>query len=217
MSESLVIFLRYPAAGEVKTRLVPALGEVGAARFYRKMAESVCSKVNSNARIDRRGIAYFTPHSAESQIQAWLGSELQLRAQPEGDLGKRLDHIFGERFDSGDSSVVAIGTDCVDLDGNLVDAAFNQLKSNDAVLGPAQDGGYYLIGLSKPMPGLFENIPWSSHDTFDATVQKLRKFEAKLSCLKTLRDIDVPEDLKHLSVDWKQSAKGCMDAREVWD
>ncbi len=217
MSEALFIFLRYPQAGKAKTRLIPELGRAGAARFYRLMTEHVCREMKSISNDTRRILAYFTPEQFAPQIQSWLGENFPLKAQPSGDLGQRLDYAFDAAFDSGDSRVVAVGTDCVSLDGATVIKAFEALKTSDAVVGPAEDGGYYLIGLSRRVPGLFEDIPWSSDSTLNATKRRLIESNATFEELHSLSDIDEPRDLLNLPADWREIAASCSGAESVWD
>ncbi len=194
--EILLVFLRYPEPGKVKTRLIPALGEVGAAETYRRIAERVVSTVVA---IDRRSllsVAFVEPTECIGQVRSWLGEELDTLGQPSGNLGDRLRYGFSWAFDRGAARVVAIGTDCIELTSEGIEEAFERLRYRDGVLGPASDGGYYLIGLSRPLPEVFLNIPWSSERTGAVTLERFEETGAAVDCLQQLSDIDTWEDLK---------------------
>ncbi len=194
--EILLVFLRYPEPGKVKTRLIPALGEVGAAETYRRLTERV---VRTVVAVDRPGllpIAYVEPLERVGDVRSWLGEELDTLGQPTGDLGERLSYGFSWAFDRGADRVAAIGTDCIELTSEGIEEAFERLRHSDGVVGPACDGGYYLIGLSRPLPEVFHDIPWSSDRTASVTLERFEKAGASVDRLEPLRDIDTWEDLE---------------------
>lgn len=193
--EYLIIFARYPTPGQVKTRLIPRLGAVGAAHLYRQLAEQTLHQALRLAaqRPLRIGV-WYTGGEADA-MAAWLGPQVHYHRQPEGDLGERLQAALASAFAQGGGAVVAIGTDCPDLDATLLAEAFDHLKHHPLVLGPAQDGGYYLIGLREPQPQLFQGIPWSSAAVLATTVERARQLGLGPAYLATLRDVDRPEDL----------------------
>jgi len=119
--------------------------------------------------------------------------------QPQGDLGRRMSHAFSESFRQGDTRVVAIGTDCPGLTGALLRDAFGALKENDLVLGPARDGGYFRIGLSRPATDLFKGIPWSTERVLESTLGVAHRLGMSTRLLETLADVDRPEDLIELA------------------
>jgi rSAM/selenodomain-associated transferase 1 len=193
--EYLIIFARYPTPGQVKTRLIPRLGAEGAARLYRQMAEQTLQ--NALRLASRRCLAigvWYTGGEADA-MAAWLGPQVAYHRQPGGDLGQRLKAAFAGAFAQGPGAVVAIGTDCPDLDAALLAEAFDHLEHHPLVLGPAQDGGYYLIGLRAPQPQLFQGIPWSSAAVLATTVERAHQLGLMPAYLATLRDVDRPEDL----------------------
>lgn len=217
MNESVAVFLRFPEPGKAKTRLIPALGPIGAARFFRIMAQHICSNLAAPADGCREIIAFIEPAEALSAAQTWLGERFTFRAQPEGDLGQRLKRIFNDLFACGRNRVVAVGSDCIGVDAAVLDLAFEQLQTRDAVLGPASDGGYYLIGLSKNLTEVFDDIPWSSEETLSITLERLAALGASIGLLPELSDVDTPADLAALPPDWKRRAEDCAGAETVWD
>jgi rSAM/selenodomain-associated transferase 1 len=194
--ERLIIFTRYPEPGRTKTRLIPALGPDGAADFHRRMTELT---MRSGRRIEssrRIRLEIYYGGGDESQMQAWLGGQLTFRPQGSGDLGEKLHRAFHETFQTGTKRVVIIGTDCPDLTAEILEEAFEALLPRDLVIGPASDGGYYLIGLSRMIPELFEGIEWGGEKVFAQTISKAREVGAGFELLVQLSDVDRPEDLE---------------------
>ncbi len=200
--EALLFFVRYPVAGEAKTRLIPRLGPEGAAKVYRLIAEEVAGEVRRFPRPDLIRVAFVEPPERLEEARGWLGKGFEFEPQARGDLGERLTDAFNWAFGKGAGRVVVIGTDCLDLRGNLLQEAFEALMQNDAVLGPALDGGYYLIGLSRPLPEVFEGIPWSTEKVSRAALERLGRCKATCKLLPPLRDLDTPEDLDALLPRW---------------
>jgi rSAM/selenodomain-associated transferase 1 len=128
-------------------------------------------------------------------MKAWLGSDLILRDQGQGDLGIRLELAFQEAFQSKNKRVVIVGSDCPGLTLEILQKAFTGLDADPLVLGPARDGGYYLIGLSRPQSRLFLDIPWGTAEVFNRTMEIANRLGMKPLILETLDDIDRPEDL----------------------
>ncbi len=196
IEEAIFLFLRFPEAGQAKTRLIPELGAQGAADLYRKMAEQVAGVVKD---LDRPGllkVAYYDPADKGREIREWLGNGFHLVAQPGGDLGRRLEDAFVGGFRKGARRIVAIGTDCVEITGEIILEAFEALHEADAAIGPALDGGYYLMGLNRPCHSAFRGIPWSTDKTLRETLARLRGCGLNVRLLPPLMDIDTPEDLK---------------------
>ncbi len=205
--EALLIFLRYPEAGRVKTRLIPRLGQDGAAELYRRMAEHVLRQARLVGRARLGCAAFVDPPERLEEARRWIGPEWAERrwpvlSQEGGDLGRRLAAAFDWAFASGPRRAVAIGTDCLDATTQVLNGAFDALSSADAVLGPALDGGYYLLGLSRRIPEAFQGIEWSTTGVFDATKRRLAVAGASIRELEVLRDLDTPEDLDALLGRW---------------
>lgn len=198
MKKQLLIFTRYPEPGKTKTRLVPALGNAGAAQIHRQMAEQTVTMADSFAKdYDCALTIYYQGGSLQSMID-WLGHHSYQEQYP-GDIGQRLDKGFKKTFLRQKTSVIAIGTDCPDLRPELLTKAFAALDKSDVVLGPAFDGGYYLIGLNKLHSALFTDIDWGTKSVLSQTLLKADHNNLTSSLLEPLHDIDRPEDIKHLS------------------
>ncbi len=192
----LMLFTRYPEAGNTKTRLIPHLGAVKAAELQRWMTASMARKMAAlSPNIDRQ--IHFSGGGL-AQMQTWLGQQFTYLPQFAGGLGHRLHQAFMGNFRSGRSAVVAIGADCPELSTRHLEQAFKQLQTHDVVIGPAADGGYYLIGLSHPQAKLFENIPWGTGEVLERTVAIATRLNLSIAFLEKLRDIDRPEDLELL-------------------
>jgi len=203
LKEVLLLFVRYPEAGRVKTRLIPALGVEGAAALYERMAGEIAGRVAGWQRPGLRRVAVVEPPERTEAIREWLGEGFVAAPQAAGDLGDRLTAAFASAFATGAARVLAIGSDCLDLTPAYLGEAFDALHRVDAVLGPALDGGYTLIGLRRPIPAAFAAIPWSSPDTRTVTLDRLQGAGASVHLLKPLRDIDTADDLDALLSRWQ--------------
>lgn len=201
------MFVRWPEAGQTKTRLIPALGDEGAADLYRVMALEQVARLRPGVeRGDYRLLFYVTPIEKLGQTVLFLnGRETPLIdgfPQPEGCLGQRIGHAFHWGFARlAAPSVILIGSDCPAIDSTVVSRACGLLKRTDAVLGRASDGGYYLLGLAREYPGALEEIAYSQPDTARQTVQELRHAGARVdeTTLPALSDVDTPEDLEAIN------------------
>lgn len=195
----LLIFTRYPVPGKAKTRLVPALGAEGAALLQRQMTEHTLRQISPIAQSTRYTPEIWYAATSEAnelqQIKNWLGSEWLYFPQIEGDLGIKLTAAFHNAFAQGAKKVVAIGTDCPGLDADRIVQAYAQLDSHDLVLGKAADGGYYLIGINRLIPELFEGITWGTSEVLQQTVTVAQSLNLNIAYLDELSDIDYPEDL----------------------
>ena len=193
--ECLIIFTRYPEPGKTKTRLIPVVGAEGAATLQRKMTEDKLAEVEKLQAFYPLPVEVHFAGGNKQLMQDWLGSSIIYRRQSEGDIGCRMASAFQVSFQAGMNSVVLIGTDCPDLNAKLIAQAFQELDQHDLVLGPAQDGGYYLIGLHRLIPELFTGISWSTAEVLQQTQSIAQRLELAVAYLPLLRDIDRPEDL----------------------
>ena len=193
--ESLIVFTRYPEPGKAKTRLIPVLGEDGASNLHRQMTEHTLSQVRE-LQSDRatRVEVYFTGGD-QLLMQDWLGTDIIYQPQGEGDLGQRMKSAFQTAFAAGMEGVAIVGTDCPGLDAKIMGQAFEQLNGHDLVLGPATDGGYYLIGLRRVIPELFAGINWGTSQVREKTVAIAISLGLAVAYLPPLFDVDRPEDL----------------------
>ncbi|MEH1780190.1 MAG: TIGR04282 family arsenosugar biosynthesis glycosyltransferase [Nostoc sp.] len=203
----LIIFTRYPEPGKTKTRLIPVLGIVGAANLQRQMSEYTIFQVQELQKaIDISMEVRFA--GGDSQLmEDWLGLDLVYRSQSKGDLGLRMARSLFEAFQSGMEQVIIIGTDCPGVNAQILATAFEKLDAFDLVLGPAIDGGYYLIGLRQPIPELFVNIDWGTNGVFQKTVDIAQKLNLSYVNLSPLADVDRPEDLPI----WEQALASQME------
>lgn len=189
---TILVFLKAPRPGFVKTRLAAQIGEADATWLYRNMVERQLREIPEGWPVE----VHFAPRDAAPEMRAWLGPERRFMPQPGGDLGERLRSAFARVFADGAPAAIAIGGDCPDLGCADFEHAREMLEDRDVALGPARDGGYYLIGLCAPAPGLFEDIPWSTAAVCAATLD--RAAAAGLSCglLDEKEDIDDAEALR---------------------
>ncbi|MBK5966703.1 hypothetical protein CCR95_22145 [Thiocystis minor] len=191
---TLILFAREPIAGQVKTRLIPALGAEGAARLYRRLL-AIALRAGAATPCARRQL-WCTEAPAEGGECARLAAShgFTWHRQPDGDLGARMAAAHEVALTSSDRAVL-IGSDCPGYMPAYLSAAFAALDKHDAVLGPAADGGYVLIGLRRPAPALFANIHWSTPAVLAETRATLGRIGLTWTELPTLRDLDLPEDL----------------------
>ena len=195
MSECLIIFTRYPEPGKTKTRLIPALGAEGAATLQRQMTEHTLAQVKELQAKRLVSVEVYFVGGNQQLMQSWLGTSVIYRQQGDGDLGRRMAIAFQTALEAGKQRVVVIGTDCPDLKAELMVKAFHALEQHDLVLGPAQDGGYYLIGLCRLIPELFTGIRWSTAEVLQQTMSIAQRLELAVAYLPRLSDVDRPEDL----------------------
>lgn len=196
----ILVFLKWPEPGRVKTRLAAEVGAGEAAEIYRHLAEKVVGIVNEAPADEIRIL--FDPPGRESDIRAWLEPSLEasasmiFQAQASGDLGDRLGAAFESVFQDENTLAVAIGTDCIEIDSSTFEETWSILDSDDsdAVFGPARDGGYYLVGLGGTQAALFADIPWSTAKTLPATLEKAEASGLRVALLDQKRDIDTLAD-----------------------
>ncbi len=189
---AVIVFARVPEAGRVKTRLAAEVGDAIALSAYTSLGELVVNAAQGG-RTYSVTVAY-TPDDGERRMRQWLGASIRLKPQPTGDLGARMAAEIAEAIRDGARRVVVIGTDCPDISASVLEDAFERLATADVVLGPAADGGYYLIGMSRLHAPLFEGVPWSSPDTLRTTLEHARMHALSIALLDERRDIDTADD-----------------------
>lgn len=204
MAERLIIFTRYPEPGLTKTRLIPTLGAKGAATLQQQMTEYTLSQVRE---LQSPSLEVRFTGGSLTLMQDWLGTDIVYQPQGEGDLGERMARSLSVAFRAGMERVVVIGTDCPGLNANLIAKALHQLHSHDLVLGPALDGGYYLIGLRCFILELFTDINWGTAEVLHQTVAIAKKLDVSVTYLPQLADVDRPEDLPI----WERFSRGGGD------
>jgi len=201
--EGLIIFTRYPEPGKTKTRLIPSLGPYGAAELHRRMTDHTLTLARQLQRYRPVSIEVCYEGGNRDLVKQWLGPDITYHRQGSGDLGKRMRRAFHEAFQAGLDRVVLVGTDIPSITDRILLRAFENLGHADLVLGPARDGGYYLIGLRQAFPQLFVGIPWGTHKVLERTRKVADDLTLSAVLLETLQDLDRPEDL-HL---WEDASK----------
>lgn len=193
--ERLILFTRFPLAGRAKTRLIPCLGAERAAQLQREMTEHVLTR--EWPLVKHRGVKLEVRFEDGSQadMRRWFGRAFTFVPQGQGDLGERMLRATSEALGTGMDAVVVIGADCPELDAALIERAFDALRSNPVVFGPAKDGGYYLVGLRQPLPELFQGIAWSTANVLADSIARARQLGIEPCLLPELSDVDEPADL----------------------
>ena len=190
----------------MKTRLAEALGAAQAAEVYRTFVE-VCTQ--RFALDDCRLVLAYSPDDQRTrrQFEELLPAHWELQPQIGGDLGQRMASFFSDSFSAGAQRVVLLGTDCPHLPVELIEQAFARLRDHRVVLGPSEDGGYYLVGASGGVPDIFDAIAWSTPQVWEATVERLRSQETSFHVLDRCYDIDRLPDLQRLISDLRDDEK----------
>lgn len=200
MTGALVLLTRWPEPGLVKTRLAAAVGPAAACRLYRACVEDVWAALaEGGTRLGRgwRRTAAFTPPEREAEVRAWLGPEALYAPQRGADLGQRLAAVFGDAFAQGAEAALAVGGDLPALAPSDLTRAAARLAEADAVLAPAGDGGYSLIGFRAAAfrPDLLAGVPWSDERTLSATLASLARAGLAAALLPPVPDVDDWADL----------------------
>ncbi|HWP93416.1 MAG TPA: TIGR04282 family arsenosugar biosynthesis glycosyltransferase [Thermodesulfobacteriota bacterium] len=195
LNHTLLIFVKYPEPGRVKTRLAEDLGHEKAAEIYASMAESVIHNLSESE--EYKTIIFFDPPDRKREMENWLGKRYRLLAQEGNSLGERMANALEKTFSLGAEKAVIIGTDCLEITEEIISRAFQSLDEMDLVLGPAEDGGYYLLGMKESIPEIFDDITWSTSQVLGQTINKIKTMGLKFSLLKTLRDIDTISDFNN--------------------
>jgi rSAM/selenodomain-associated transferase 2/rSAM/selenodomain-associated transferase 1 len=198
--EQLVIFTRYPEPGITKTRLIPVLGPEGAAAVQRQMTERLLGSVWRLVRTRPLAVEIRFAGGDAYLMQTWLGEDFTYAAQGDGELDQRMTAALRTAFDAGAKATVLIGTDIPGITAEIIGQAFDALRHNDVVFGPAVDGGYYLVGLRKgafgqALPTLFSGLPWGTNRVLALSLQRAAELMLSVALLDALEDVDRPEDL----------------------
>ncbi len=188
---TLLVFVKYPQPGRVKTRLARTVGPERAATLYRDWIGLVLDRLQP-LRVTTRLVAYFDG-AAERAFADWHQFADDWQPQPAGDLGERLAAGFQAGFASG-GPVLAVGTDCLEMEPDLLEQAFEELSHKDVVFGPTPDGGYYLVGTAAVRPSLYRAVRWSSPYTLSDHLLRCRAEGWSVALLPTRHDLDTWED-----------------------
>ncbi len=188
MNKNLVIvFVKNNDLGKVKTRLAKTIGNEAALEVYNALVEIT---ENATKNLDATLRIYFS-----NAIESSYWKQHHKAVQKGNDLGERMKNAFRDGFNDGFERIVLIGSDLPDMSSEIITSGLNTLKHSETVFGPAEDGGYYLLGMSKPNSKIFENKPWSKSNLLKLTLSELDENNISYSLLNTLNDIDTFEDL----------------------
>ncbi len=211
---TIIIFVKSPVPGDVKTRLIPYLTSIEAADLYKCFVADTLSTIAQVCSSIKMQVAY-QPHSKAANL-SWLRlkNPPDLFKQEGRSLGERLIHAFGVAFGKGARQVVIIGSDSPNLPKHYIEQSFAALDEADVVLGPAIDGGYYLIGLSRPCLKLFDDVSWSTDQVFERTAQNAQANGYTLRILPVHYDIDTIEDLRTLHLALLQEGNDAPTTRK---
>lgn len=194
MKDALLIFSKNIQYGKVKTRLAATIGNEQALFIYQQLVAHTIS-VTKSLKVDKT--VFYSDFINEKDD--WENHLYQKELQEGKDLGERMKNAFKSSFTNGYDKVVIIGTDCFELSEGMINTAFERLNGDDVVLGPAKDGGYYLLGVKQFHPSLFENIEWSSEKVLTQTLTIAMRLNLSVFLLPELSDIDTEPDLKDYS------------------
>ena len=193
---ALIVFLKYPEAEKVKTRLGKDIGDQRAMELYRETAGFVADSFSGQE--NWTTFVFYSPEERKKEVLEWLGDkEAFFFAQGTGSLGQRMSHAFQKCFSLGFRNVAIIGTDCVMITEEDVETAFSILSRGkfEAVLGPATDGGYYLLGLCRETDAVFQDMQWSTSRVFKETEKRMRESGLRHAVMRELADIDEEKDI----------------------
>jgi rSAM/selenodomain-associated transferase 1 len=196
MKTAVVVMLKNPVPGKVKTRLSRKYGKRGAARIHTRLTEQLLSGISGLGNVD----IYLSVTPGRAHVRAWHWARvfgMRLKVQAPGDLGEKMlaeCSALARQY----QAVIIVGSDCPEVDASVLEQCRKLLQSNDVVIGPAEDGGYYLLGLRRCMAGMFRNISWGTGIVFRETERRLQSAGVSYACLEYRYDVDRPEDVIRL-------------------
>ncbi len=193
--QQLGIFAKYWEPGKVKTRLAATIGHERASRIYRAFVETLLTRLTD---CGQRRILAISPPDRLNEFRSVAGEAWNIEVQADGDLGARMKHYFDSAFANGSQSVVLLGSDSPDVPLANVENAFELLEESPVVLGPSDDGGYYLIGASGETPPVFDRIAWSTPTVLYETIQQLNRADVRHALLPTWYDVDDRDSLARI-------------------
>jgi len=207
---AVLLFSRLPALGRVKTRLLPRFSEEESLALHRALLSDSLDLIRRVA--ETTGASTWLYLSEEGPLDSEISSHLDtcpVLTQRGADLGERLLHAFQERFEAGAEKVVVIGSDSPHIPSAVIARAIDELASHEVALGPARDGGYYLLGLARLHASLLAGMPWGSSHVYRETVRRARREGLSLASLPAFSDVDVPESVAAL---WDDLSKRGSEA-----
>ena len=208
----LMIFVKNLIPGMVKTRLAEDIGIDKALDVYQELVRHT-HKITK--KIEVKKAVYYSEYVEIEDV--WDNGDFELTSQKGFTLGEKMSNAFDEAFDS-HNKVIIIGSDCYDLSSKVINTAFELLEENDVVVGPAKDGGYYLLGMNEFFPQLFQDKEYSTDTVLKELLEEAEELELSVYQLPTLSDIDTFEDLKETDIDWENLGEDAVgeDEGEVY-
>jgi len=197
LNDAHLIFIKYPESGRVKTRLGKEIGMEKAASLYKSMVENILTSCRSK---DFHTVIFYDPKEKFRETINWLGTDYSYMPQRGGSLGERMSNALSDAFLKGFNRCLLTGSDIPELSKDILKQGFAELKNSDAVIGKAEDGGYYLIGFKRETytDAVFRGITWSTPVVFSETMTIFENINYNVSMTRVLSDIDLPEDIKNL-------------------
>ena len=191
---NVITFCKYPLEGKVKTRIAKTIGNEFAVKLYKLFAEHTFQELLKTESIFP--YLFFADNNDREKIKKWAGAEFLLEPQEGDDLGERMYNAFKKVIDRGSTKTIIIGTDIPDMYSDIIRKALQALNNSDVVIGPANDGGYYLLGMKNLYKNLFSGIEWGSNSVLRMTLEKINALNLSYSILPELIDVDTEDDLK---------------------
>ncbi|UCF13733.1 MAG: TIGR04282 family arsenosugar biosynthesis glycosyltransferase [Thermoplasmatales archaeon] len=208
-NNGILLFVKCPEIGKVKSRMATSISIKKVAKIYSFFVEDTLDRLKETS---YDIIICYYPDEAINKFKNWLGSDYSYMPQKGINLGERLKKGFEKGFQQDFTKLIALGSDSPDLYISIIDDAFENLDKFDTIIGPCEDGGYYLLGFSKQsfFPGVFDKIPWSSEKVFERSIKALSKANQKVFILPLWNDVDTIDDLfnlykKNQNTDFKNS------------
>lgn len=190
MSNALIIFVKNPIPGKVKTRLAKTIGEDKAVSIYKRLLQHT-AKVTKPVEVDK--YVFYGDYINHEDL--WDEHVYKKYLQQGEDLGERMLNAFSQVYEQEHEKVLIVGSDCLELNVNIINEGFQKLYETDVVIGPAEDGGYYLLGLKSLHTDIFKDIEWSTGNVLSRTIEILTAKGIEYSLLPTLSDVDEEKDL----------------------
>lgn len=189
--QALIIFVRYPELGKVKTRIAATAGDQKALAIYKQLLLHTRDMAKS---VEADRYVYYSESLEENTFSIWDTGDFIPKTQTGSDLGERMQYAFREVLEKGYEKICIIGSDCIDLKSKNLEEAYTMLDIHACVFGPATDGGYYLLGLKEMHPAFFINKQWSSREVLSTTLKDCMRHNLPFFLLEELTDIDTEED-----------------------
>tara|TARA_B110000211_G_C14024959_1_gene529369 strand:+ start:325 stop:924 length:600 start_codon:yes stop_codon:yes gene_type:complete len=197
--KAVIVFVKNPELGKVKTRLAKSIGDEGALKVYKFLLKFTEDLIR-NSRAEQ---LFLYHHEEIIEANKWDVLNCENRMQSKGDLGDKMQSAFEYVFSKGFNHVVILGSDCLEITPEILNNSFLELEKSDSVIGPAKDGGYYLLGLNKMIPEIFNDMPWSRSSLFEETLKGIESKKLNYKLLPILSDVDYLQDLEG-KLDWKE-------------